>query len=105
MILTHPPGATDAVWIDLVQPSSGEVEEVRRRTGLRVPTESQVSEIESTSRLAFEDGAFYLSAPLVVAARNAGLGAAPVGFVLSPKVLLTVRFAGLPSFDAAHDVA
>ena len=38
---------------------------MRRATKLRVPTEQQVSEIESSSRLAFEAGAFYLSAPLV----------------------------------------
>jgi magnesium transporter len=104
MILTHPPGEADAVWIDLLEPSDEEIERVRRATGLRVPTEAQVSEIESTSRLAFEAGAFYLSAPLVAPA-DGELRATPVGFVLGPKVLLTVRFGPLPSFDAAHEEA
>ena len=39
-------------------------------TGLRVPNESQMGGIESRSRLAFEGGAFYLSAPLVARRRR-----------------------------------
>ncbi|HEY4393124.1 MAG TPA: magnesium transporter CorA family protein [Polyangia bacterium] len=105
MILSHPPGPGQAVWIDLVQPSGEEIESVRRSTGLRVPTEAQVSEIESTSRLAFETDAFYLSAPLVAALPEGELRVTPVGFVLGPKVLVTVRFGALGSFDAAHEEA
>ena len=104
MIQSHP-GPTDAVWIDLVQPSDEEVERVRRSTGLRVPTEAQVSEIESSSRLAFESGAFYLSAPLVAHVAESELRAVAVGFVLSAKVLVTVRFAAVASLDAAHEEA
>jgi magnesium transporter len=99
------PGPTHAVWIDLLQPTGEEIENVRRSTGLRVPTEAQVSEIELTSRLAFESGAFYLSAPLVAHVAESELRAIPVGFVLSPKVLVTVRFGPLASFDAAHEEA
>jgi magnesium transporter len=105
MILTHPAGAAEAVWIDLISPSDDEIQEVRRATNLRVPTEQQVNEIESSSRLAFEAGAFYLSAPFVAHAAEGDLRATGVGFVLTPKVLLTVRFGPLPSFDAAHEEA
>ncbi len=103
MILTYPPGdPAAALWIDLLQPTSDESAEVARATGLRVPSESQVSEIESTSRLAFENGAYYLSAPLVGTAADGDHPLTPVGFVLSPRVLLTVRFAELPSFEEAR---
>jgi magnesium transporter len=103
MILTHPPGATSAaVWIDLLQPTAEEIARVREATGLRVPTESQISEIESSSRLAFEAGTFYLSAPLVAPSADGEFLLAPVGFVLGARVLLTVRFAPLGSLDAAH---
>ena len=105
MILTHPPGdPAAAIWIDLFSPTDEEVARVSDVIGLRVPTEAQVSEIESTSRLAFEKGAYYLSAPLVGASADGGHPLTPVGFVLSPRVLLTVRFAELPSFDAARSL-
>jgi len=105
MILTHPPGdPAAAIWIDLFHPSDEESARVRDITGLRVPTESQVSEIESTSRLAFENGAYYLSAPLVGITTDGDHPLTPVGFVLSPRVLVTVRFAELPSFDAARSL-
>jgi magnesium transporter len=105
MILTHPPGdPAAAIWIDLFHPTDEEIARVGDVTGLRVPTEGQVSEIESTSRLAFEKGAYYLSAPLVGASADGGHPLTPVGFVLSPRVLLTVRFAELPSFDAARSL-
>jgi magnesium transporter len=103
MILTHPPGdPAAAIWIDLFRATDEEIARVGDVTGLRVPTEGQVSEIESTSRLAFENGAFYLSAPLVGASDDGDHLLTPVGFVLSPRVLLTVRFADLPSFEAAR---
>jgi magnesium transporter len=89
-----------AAWIDLFQPTAEEIARVQGATGLRVPMESQISEIESSSRLAYESGAYYVSMPLV--AKESGVSVlAPVGFVLSQRVLLTVRFANLPSFEAA----
>jgi magnesium transporter len=53
MIVMHPEGdLASAVWIDLLSPTPEESRRVSEVTGLRVPTEAQVSEIESTSRLA-----------------------------------------------------
>jgi magnesium transporter len=103
MIVTHPPGeASAAVWIDLLAPTAEESAAIRQATGLRVPTEDQISEIESTSRLAFEGGAYYVSAPLVAVDPEGDHLLTPIGFVYSSRVLLTVRFAALPSIDAAH---
>ena len=103
MILTYPPGdPAAAIWIDLFRPTDDEIARMAALTGLRVPNESQVSEIESSSRLAFDKGAYYLSAPLVGITADGDHPLTPVGFVLSPRVLLTVRFAELPSFDAAR---
>jgi magnesium transporter len=104
MILTRPEeDLAVATWVDLLAPTGEEVERVRRATGLRVPGESEISEIESTSRLAYANGAYYLSAPLVAPGKDGDLTVIPVGFVLSARVLVTVRFGPLPSFDAAHE--
>jgi magnesium transporter len=103
MILIHPEGELSAaVWIDLVDPTTDEAQRAKEATGLRVPDLHDISEIESSSRLAFDKGAYYLSAPFVSPQSDGELTLAPVGFVLSAKVLLTVRYKALPSFDAAH---
>ena len=104
MLLAYPDDDLGAAaWIDLVSPTAEEIERVRQATGLRVPGENEISEIESSSRLAFEAGAYRVSTPLVSPVGEGALVLAPVGFVLSSRVLLTVRFAALPALDAAHE--
>ncbi len=106
MLRTFPAGdPSTAVWIDLVRPEPDEIETVRRATGLRVQTETQISEIESSSRLAFEDGAFYLSAPIGAVGRDGEHSLMPIGFALSARVLLTVSFSTLPAIEAAAQQA
>jgi magnesium transporter len=96
MLALHPPGSiSSAAWIDLFEPTPDEIEQVQSATKLRVPDRHQIDEIESTSRLAFDSGAWYLSAPV-------GAGGS-IGFVLSSKVLLTVRFAELPGLESARE--
>ncbi len=104
MIQAHPSDdLATAAWIDLFQPTEEEIERVTRATGFRIPRESEISEIESSSRLGFKESAYYLSTPLVAPQENGDLRLTSVGFVLSSRVLLTVRFAALASFDAAHE--
>ncbi len=106
MIRACPPGDLDAaVWIDLLAPTPDEIEQVRTATGLRVPTEAQISEIESTSRLTFETAAYYLSTPLVAADADGNQFLMPVGFVYSSRVLVTVHFGPIHGLEAAHEEA
>jgi magnesium transporter len=104
MILAHPDAdLAAAAWIDLREPTDEELARVRTATGLRIPDQHQISEIESSSRLAFEKGTYYVSTPLVAPGDDGQLVLVQVGFVLSARVLLTIRFGPLPSFDAAHE--
>jgi magnesium transporter len=103
MLLVDSADLADARWLDLCEPTDDELARVRIATGLRIPDLHQISEIESSSRLAFEGGAYYLSTPLVAPRDDGQLAPTPVGFVLSAHRLLTVRFGPLPSFDAAHE--
>lgn len=105
MILLHPDGyLAGAVWIDLVSPTETEIDRVSQTTGLRVPSEKEISEIESTSRLSFDDGVYYVSTPIPTPDDKSEQAITSVGFVLSSRVLLTVRFGPLPSFDAARSL-
>ena len=87
-----------ALWIDLVQPTSDEIARVAHETGLAIPTEADIAEIESSSRLATRDSALYLSLPLVTNPET-DPRSVPVGFILSQDRLITVRFAASPLFD------
>jgi magnesium transporter len=95
-----------AVWIDLISSGPAEVERTLAATGLRIPTEADVSEIENSSRLAIHDGVLYLSLQLI-SMRNGGARGVSAGFVLSPERLITVRFAPSAIFDhfCAHAAA
>jgi magnesium transporter len=55
----------NVTWIDLLKPEPDEVAFVKRTTGLEVPSIEDLSEIESSSRLRHQNGAIYLSAPLI----------------------------------------
>jgi magnesium transporter len=88
----------NAVWIDLLSPTQEEAARVADASGLALPTEADLSEIESSSRLATRNGALYLSLPLV--SMVDGPRGVAAGFILSPDRLLTIRFAPSRVFDA-----
>jgi magnesium transporter len=91
---------TRASWIDLVDPTPTEIATFQKAFDLRVPTKDELSEIESTSRLQVDHGALYMSAPLIIATADEPWIAAPTGFVLSKKVLMTVRFVQSTIFNS-----
>jgi magnesium transporter len=78
-------------WIDLVNPSTEEVAYIARAAGLNVPGRDKLVEIENSSRLHIEDGALYLSMPTIFR-RGDMLSRTPLGFLLTPKILVTVRY-------------
>jgi magnesium transporter len=88
----------DAQWIDLLDPTPDEAKRVADETNLAVPTEAEINEIESSSRLATRDGAIYLSMPLV-SRPETDPRSVSIGFVLSPDRLITIRFAQSRLFD------
>ena len=91
---------SNAVWVDLVDPSSTETAAFEKAFGLSVPNKDEVSEIETTSRLHVEQDTLYMTAPLIIASGDEPWIPAPTGFVLSKTVLLTVRFTRSTVFEA-----
>jgi len=88
----------DAVWIDLLNPTDQERDLAAAATGLSIPTQAEVAEIESSSRLATRDGVLYISIPMVSVTER--LRSVSVGFVLSQDRLITIRFADSKTFTA-----
>jgi magnesium transporter len=87
------------MWVDLLSPTDEERSAAERLTGLRVPAQADLAEIESSSRLSSQGNALYLSTPMTYRSVEGLSMTAPLGFVLSPDHLMTVRFADLPVFD------
>jgi magnesium transporter len=97
--------APDVIWIDLLQPSAEERAFIERATGLKLPDFADLSEIESSSRLRLVQGARYLSAPLVYRVDVDDPHATPVGFIVTPERLITIRFETPTSFITAGQTA
>ena len=95
------PGTPEAVvkpvWIDLLEPTAEERGRITSEYGLRVPTREALQEIESSSRLRADGQVLTLSMPLTVPEERTDLPA-PLGFILSPSLLVSVRFTELHGF-------
>jgi magnesium transporter len=101
MITVFPSEASlaDAVWIDLKSPTDEERAEVEQAFGITPPTREEVSAIEASSRLQRAGKALRLSSPLLAVGETSHLS--PVGFVLTPDRLVTVRFDHFGAFEMA----
>jgi magnesium transporter len=100
-----PHGATP-YWLDLLNPTADEIAHVKAEAGVRVPTRESLQEIETSSRLRSEGQVLYVSMPLALQDEAADFTPVPLGFVLSPQVLVTIRYSevhGLARVEA--DVA
>jgi len=92
--------AAKPFWIDLLQPTDEERTSVATEHGLRIPTREQLEEIESSSRLRAEGQVLTLSMPLVVPPEvTSDALPAPLGFILSPALLVTTRYTPVSGFD------
>ena len=95
--------AARTFWIDLLEPTPAELIRVETEFGIKVPAREQLDEIESSSRLRVEGKRLYLSMPISAQHSLSDTAPTPVGFVLSPQLLVTVRYAELRSFNNVRD--
>jgi magnesium transporter len=90
----------DVIWIDLLNPTKEETTFVESRARVRIPSIEMLGEIETSSRLAVDHGVVYLSIPAVAQGDTADAYLSPTGFILTNRVLVTIRFSPLSTFDA-----
>ena len=92
----------DVVWIDLLSPTESEVASVEEASGLTLPSQAELSEIETSSRLRTDGDVLYLSAPLVYRAQTRRSRGRPrSASCWRPSCWSTVRFEPLTAFDYA----
>jgi magnesium transporter len=90
---------SEIIWIDLLSPSPEEKLFVERMLKVRVPTEESLNEIEASSRLVYEHELLYLSSSAVRVDEFKEAYLTAIGFIIGPRVLVTVRFSAMPIFD------
>jgi magnesium transporter len=84
-----PDGAT---WIDLEEPTRAEEKLVERWLGIEIPTQDDLTEIEPSSRLYEQHGGLYMTLSTLAGVEEGAPVSEPIGFVLAPKHLVTVRY-------------
>ncbi|MFL6726527.1 MAG: magnesium transporter CorA family protein [Sphingomicrobium sp.] len=82
-----------ATWVDLEEPTVEEEALVERCIRMDVPTESEMAEIEPSSRLYERDGALYMTVSVLFGVQDGDPRTAPISFVLTDNRLVTVRYA------------
>src|SRR4051812_9886791 len=87
----------------MVDPEPEEIAAVEAATGFTIPSRDALSEIETSSRLRRLGQTFYLSTPALARGDSAEADLSPLGFVLSPAKLVTIRFAKPRVFATAAD--
>jgi magnesium transporter len=63
-----------------------------------VPTRDSLQEVETSSRVRAEGQVLYVNMPLAIQDASAGFAPLPLGFILSPELLVTVRYSHVHAF-------
>jgi magnesium transporter len=83
----------EAVWVDLLNPTQDEEKKVERALKFNVPTREEQQEIEASSRLYQENGAYFMTATLLYTTEQGDPRTTPATFILAGQRLVTVRYA------------
>ena len=82
----------DVKWIDLLNPTREEEKLAERALGQNIPTRAELVEIEPSSRLYIRQGALFMTASVIHGITQGRPDTDPIGFILTDKLLVTVRY-------------
>jgi magnesium transporter len=103
MLTTYPENVAPvaAVWIDLLDPSEEERAKASVTCGIEIPSRSALEEIEASSRLRAKGEMLIVSMPIASKSQAGDNMPTPLGFVLTPRLLVTVRYGELHAIKPA----
>lgn len=81
------------VWVDMLDPTPDDIREIKHIAGIDIPTQEEMREIESTSRLYREGMALFMTASIINQIDTAAPETRAITFVLADGLLTTVRYA------------
>jgi magnesium transporter len=91
----HGPNGVLPFWVDLLNPTPAEIAQVAAEFGLEVPPRELLQAIETSSRLRVQGKFIFASMSLAMEDEAAAFAPVPLGFILSPELLVTVRYSEL----------
>lgn len=91
---------SEALWIDLCEPTKAEEALVERLIGTNVPTRQEMLEIEPSSRLYETNGAAVMTMSVLYGVHGRQPATDPISFILTDRQLITVRYVDPAPFIA-----
>jgi magnesium transporter len=92
-------GAESAIWLDLVDPTDDERERAADLLGTGLPTRQQLASLALSRRIVTGENMLHINVP-AFAREHRGRGAStPLGILLTPRLLVTLRYAESIAFD------
>jgi len=95
-----PPIPTQAVWIDLLEPTGEEEKLIEASFGIQVPTREEMKEIETSNRLYEDNGALYMTTTIAAQLDTDRPVTTAVTFILSGNRLVTNRYLDTKPFQS-----
>ena len=89
---------SNALWIDLHQPTAAEDRKCEMRLGIDIPTRSDISYTETLGSLYSSHGTRYLSAQLIHESEGS-TATSSVIFILTATTIVTIRYEKFVAFD------
>ncbi len=83
---------SDAVWIDMVNPTAEEDAQVEKLLGIAIPTREEMRDLEPSELIYTEGQARYMTARVICHSDTNVPKLADVTFILTEKALVTVRY-------------
>jgi magnesium transporter len=108
MLAWQPPGdkpSPDTAWIDLFSPTEAELRQIETHLGYQLPTLDDLGAIERSSQLIVDGQQLRFSCPVMADADTDHPSVSHVGMILTPKLLVTIRFTELKAFAATAERA
>jgi magnesium transporter len=87
------------VWLDLINPTEEERARAKQILGASLPSREETSAIEQSSRLNSSAQTLRVNIPSFVRAEGDHGPSTPLGFILTPGLLVTIRYADSLAFD------
>ncbi|KTD46638.1 magnesium and cobalt transport protein CorA [Legionella rubrilucens] len=97
--LSNPHRLQQAVWLDLLDLTVEEETLLEGFFNINIPTKTEVEEIEVSSRLYAENGTLFMTATMVAKSESPEVQTDVVTFILSDRILMTLRYTELHAFS------
>jgi magnesium transporter len=86
------PLPSDALWIDLIEPTQEEDWLVEKHLGISIPTRQEMADIEPSEILYRENNARYMTVRVLCRSDTDQPALADISFILTERALVTVRY-------------